>query len=76
MVEDKPAPKRYEKKFDHKKKHNNKLSRPMELTPPSRKRKIILSMESQVIMYLSADIRPKMTTLIRQIQLKGKIPLL
>jgi len=28
VIEDKPAPKRYEKKFDHKKKPNNKFSRP------------------------------------------------
>jgi len=28
VVEDKPAPKRYEKKSDHKKKYNNKFSRP------------------------------------------------
>jgi len=28
MVEDKPSPKRYEKKPDHKKKYKNKFSRP------------------------------------------------
>jgi len=28
MIEDKPTPKRYEKKPDHKKKYNNKFSRP------------------------------------------------
>jgi len=28
MVEDKPTPKRYEKKYDHKKKYNHKFSRP------------------------------------------------
>jgi len=33
VVEDKLAPKRYEKKFDHKKKYNNKFSRPNVTNP-------------------------------------------
>ena len=33
----------------------------MEQTPPSIRREIALSVESQVIMYLSANIRQKMT---------------
>jgi len=39
----------------------------MELTPLSRKKVIALFVESQVLMPLSADIRPKTTILIRQI---------
>jgi len=64
MVEDKPAPKMYEKKFD--KKNINSFI-PMELTPPLRKRKIALSVEIQVMLHLSADIGPKTIILLRQI---------
>jgi len=38
MVEDKPAPKRHEKKPDHKKKYNNKLSHPNGTNPTFRKK--------------------------------------
>jgi len=38
VVEDKPTPKRYEKKFDHKKKYNNKLSRPNRTNPTFNKK--------------------------------------
>ena len=48
----------------------------MKLTPPSIKREIALSVESQVIMHLNADIEPKTKILLRQIYSKGKIPLL
>jgi len=37
----------------------------MELTPPSRKMEISLSVESQLLMHLSANIGPKTTTLLR-----------
>jgi len=37
MVEDKPAPKRYEKKIDHKKKYN-KFSRPSGTNPTFKKK--------------------------------------
>jgi len=40
---------------------------PKELTPLSRKRVIASSLESQVIMHLSADIGQKTTILLRQI---------
>jgi len=69
MVEGKPAPKRYEKKSNHKKKYNNKLSRPngTNLTFNKKKWVITLSVERQVIMHLSADIEPKTTILLRKI---------
>jgi len=38
MVEDKLAPKMYEKKSDHKKKYNNKFSRPNETNPSFKKK--------------------------------------
>jgi len=61
------SPKIYEKKFDHKKKYNNKFSRPNGTNPPSRKRENALFVESQVIMHLNADIGPKITILLRKI---------
>ena len=67
MEEDKPSLKRYEKKLDHKKKYNNKFSPLKELISPLRKRLTALSLESQVILYLSGDIRPKTTMFLRQI---------
>ncbi|XP_068492265.1 uncharacterized protein [Phaseolus vulgaris] len=38
VIEDKPAPKRYEKKFDHKKKPNNKFSHPSGTNPTFKKK--------------------------------------
>jgi len=38
MVKDKPTPKRYEKKFDHKMKYNNKFSRPNGTNPTFKKK--------------------------------------
>jgi len=38
VVEDKQTPKRYEKKYDHKKKYNNKFSRPNGNNPTFKKR--------------------------------------
>jgi len=38
VIEDKPAPKRYEKKSDHKKKYNNIFSRPNETNSTFKKK--------------------------------------
>jgi len=46
VVEDKPFLKWYEKKSDHKKKYNNKFSRPNGTNPTSRKMVIALFVES------------------------------
>jgi len=66
-VEDIPAQKRYEKKSDKKRNIIINSLVPLERTPLSRKRVIALSVESQVIMHLSADIGQKTTTFLRQI---------
>ena len=40
VIEDKPAPKKYEKKIDHKKKPNNKFSRPSGTNPTFNKNRL------------------------------------
>jgi len=67
MIEDRPAPKRYEKNPNHKKKNKSNFSRPSGPKPTFKKKETALFMESQVTMHLSADTGSRTTILLRQI---------
>lgn len=66
MVEDKPFPKIYEKKPDHRKK-SFKNSHPNGFNLTFKKKKIALYVKNQAIMHLNADIELETKLLLRQI---------
>jgi len=67
IIEDKPAPKRYEEKPDHKKKNKFNFSGPSGPKPTFKKKGNCFVVEGQVTMHLSADTGSKTTILLRQI---------